>query len=190
MQGIFNSGLGSNYCWQVEKQGYLTTFAYAGFPIVEPMFAPDPLNAGTLYGIAMQTPTNQMADEKSFAAYDATRSIWVAAQVFDCLTNPVPAGGADVSINVRDPRMVPYNAIDAGADAWPTVSTGGLNLFSDTAVFISVPVDAGSVTLTATVPGVGPVSGQTVAVAPGTLTAVVMPPTPNPTHPNGPPNPP
>ncbi len=82
--------------------------------------------------------------------------------------------------------MVPYNAIDA----WPTVATGGVNLFSDTALFLNVPVDAGSVTLTAIVPGVGAVSGETVSVAPDTVTVVAMPPTPNPTHPNSSPNPP
>ncbi|MGO9834695.1 MAG: hypothetical protein ACLP1X_10795 [Polyangiaceae bacterium] len=189
-QGIFNSGLGSSYCWQVSAPGYLTTFAYDGFPTVETRLALNPLNPGTVYGTPIETPANQMANESTLAPYDSTRSIWVAGNVLDCLTNPVPVGGADVSINVRDPMMVPYNMVDAGADAWPTVATGGANLPSNIALFFNVPVDAGSVTLTATVPGVGAVSGETVGVAPDTVTAVAMPPTPNPMHPNGSPNPP
>jgi hypothetical protein len=174
-------GEGSTFCTQVTAPEYLPDFAYGEYPPVEPREnAISSLLPIATWGVALLTPAAQMANSTGVGGtFDPARAIFVAANVSDCLGSPVLAGGADISINVRDPMMLAYGGLDAGPDAWPTVPTGMTGLASNQGLFLDVPPDA-SVTLTATVPGVGPVSQVSVAIAPNTTTEVVLPPTPNP----------
>jgi hypothetical protein len=181
-QAISPTGQGSTYCWQTSAAGYLTTFSYDGYPFTLPIenYTIDPLNQKTQWGVPLLTPAAEMANDTALhATYDPTRAIFVAGAVFDCLGNPAAAGGAEVSIDTRDPMVLALNAFDAGPDALPTGTTGaGGQRY--TTLFLDVPTDAGSVTLTATVPGVGPVSQVSASVSPNTITVVGLPPTPMP----------
>lgn len=178
-QLLSGAGQGSSVCLQVSAPGYLDVFAYSGFTIIEATVGSNPLAPPVLWGISLVTPQVQMTfNDSAGAAFDSTRAPAIYAAVFDCLGDPIPTGGAEVSISVRDPMMISYGAIDAGPDAWPSVPTGYGALGSNTGAFLNVPGDA-AVTLSATVPGVGLVSTVPVAVAPGTVTEVGMPPSPS-----------
>jgi hypothetical protein len=183
-QGLSPTGEGSLYCYQTTADGYLTSFAYGGFPqtngawsVVDGLLPPE------AWGVVLLSPAAQQRNDVTIGAtYDPNRAILVTGGVFDCLGSPAQANGASVSINVRDPMLVALGQLDAGPDAWPTVPTGSgsaSTLGTYSADFFDVPADA-SVILTATVPGVGVVSQVSANLAPGTVTQVGLPPTPIP----------
>ena len=136
------------------------------------------LQPPTAWGIGLFTPAAQQANDESVGAtYDPTRAIFVSGGVFDCLGSPTPAGRADVSINTRDPMVLALTPVDAGPDTGTTATTGAAGQ-PYTVIFFDVPVDAGAVTLTTTVPGVGQVGQIAANVAPNTVVQVGLIPTP------------
>ncbi len=178
-QALSITGQGSIPCYQVTAPGYLTAFAYGASPLTKAGWSVrNGLVPRETWGVELFTPAAQQANDESVGAtYDPTRAIFVSGGVSDCLGSPAPTGGANVSINTRDPMVLALTATDAGPDAGLTATTGAAGQ-SYTVIFFDVPVDAGSVTLTTTVPGVGQVSQVAVNAAPNTVVEVPLVTTP------------
>ena len=172
-QQVSPAGIGSTYCRQVIAPGYDQVFAYSTDPISEARWSihdfPFPAGKAAI-GIALVTPAAQQ-QYGAAAGYDGGRGV-LTAGVFDCLGNP--ADGVDVTINSRDPMMMPTVPADAGPEAGATTVTAG----GGRAYFLNVP--DGGYTIVVTLPNGQPVSQANIAVAGATNSEIQMHPTQSP----------
>jgi hypothetical protein len=178
-QYLSPTGGGSTYCLQVTAQGYLDSFAIVEAPNTEPVASSNDSLVPKAWGIALQTASAQQYIDQTLVgtSYDPTVTPVVAASPFDCLGSPavgvgisLGAGAATVPTDADAGANVVFG--DAGAASGRTNSQGRV-------IFLNVPPDA-SMTLTATVPGVGTVSQTSVRTVANTLIEVAMPPMPKP----------
>jgi hypothetical protein len=117
-QYLSATGQAIGICIQTTAPGFLTNFLYAGLPLSEAAFSiNDVLQPKTAWGIVLLTASAQQQAQATLAPYDPTRGL-IGAGIWDCLAAPAPS--AYVTINTTDPMVVPYLAVDAGSDAWPT----------------------------------------------------------------------
>jgi hypothetical protein len=176
------SGAGAAPCTQVVAPGYVTYYAYAGFPFTEPTVSMrDSLLPGSAWGLPIFKPADLQARAASVGgALDPTLGV-VIARTWDCLSSP--ANGVDVTISgaTADSGAWPY--FDAGLDAGLTAQTLSAGNLSASAAFFNIqpsgPLGGGSGTMTAALPGrSGHVAQDSVAVQPNAISGVHMPPTP------------
>jgi hypothetical protein len=152
-----NSSFGLNGYLQISSPSIAPYIYYWGFPLSEMQL--------NLYTEVFTASELQQALSNVKVTQDVTRG-YVTAIVFDCLVNAAP--GVVVKLSSADALTQEFSSTGVAETATDTVGQ---------AIFTNVPV--GPMTLTASPPGLGkPSSTVTANVRVGTITQVLMVPTP------------